>query len=329
MGLVTITSPDRTARATIRTDLGFNCFHWTGQVDGLLVDGLDAAEDFATAGGRPSGHGTPILFPYPNRIARGQYRWQEQTYELPATRVAHDALGNAIHGFCHDRPWRVVEQTEDSVTGEFQFSVDCPDRLSLWPGDLRLRVQYTVRAHALRSDFEIHNPGPQPVPWGLGTHAYFRLPFVAGTRAEDCLIEAPAAAEWELSEYIPTGIVKPVSPSADLRDGRTRGELQLDHVLTDVGPADTNWTSTLMAPSSGIQITQIASSVFRHVVVFTPPGRDAVCLEPYTCVTNAINLAAADSDPTATSPRPHGLQILAAGQTARAAIQLEMGRVIA
>ena len=30
--------------------------------------------------------------------------------------------------------------------------------------------------------------------------------------------------------------------------------------------------------------------VFREVVVYTPPNRDAVCLEPYTCVTDAINL---------------------------------------
>lgn len=29
---------------------------------------------------------------------------------------------------------------------------------------------------------------------------------------------------------------------------------------------------------------------FRDLVIFTPPHRQAVCLEPYTCVTDAINL---------------------------------------
>ena len=31
---------------------------------------------------------------------------------------------------------------------------------------------------------------------------------------------------------------------------------------------------------------------FRELVVYTPPGRDAICFEPYTCPTDAINLEA-------------------------------------
>ena len=37
-------------------------------------------------------------------------------------------------------------------------------------------------------------------------------------------------------------------------------------------------------------MTQSFSDEFRELVVFTPPWTDAVCLEPYTCVTDAINL---------------------------------------
>jgi aldose 1-epimerase len=32
------------------------------------------------------------------------------------------------------------------------------------------------------------------------------------------------------------------------------------------------------------------SPVFRELVVFTPPHRQAFCVEPYTCTTDAINL---------------------------------------
>ena len=34
----------------------------------------------------------------------------------------------------------------------------------------------------------------------------------------------------------------------------------------------------------------LASPAFRELVAFTPPHRQAVCLEPYTCTTDAINL---------------------------------------
>jgi aldose 1-epimerase len=35
---------------------------------------------------------------------------------------------------------------------------------------------------------------------------------------------------------------------------------------------------------------------FRELVAFTPPHRQAVCLEPYTCTTDAINLQQAGID---------------------------------
>ena len=39
-----------------------------------------------------------------------------------------------------------------------------------------------------------------------------------------------------------------------------------------------------------------ASPAFREVVVFTPPHRQAFCIEPYTCTTDAINLQARGVD---------------------------------
>ena len=39
-----------------------------------------------------------------------------------------------------------------------------------------------------------------------------------------------------------------------------------------------------------------ASPAFRELVAFTPPHRQAVCLEPYTCVTDAAHLQAQGID---------------------------------
>jgi aldose 1-epimerase len=35
-----------------------------------------------------------------------------------------------------------------------------------------------------------------------------------------------------------------------------------------------------------------ADEWFRDLVIFTPPHRQAFCVEPYTCTTDAINLQA-------------------------------------
>ena len=74
----------------------------------------------------PARNGMPILFPYPNRVRDGQYRFRGKDYRLPIT------LGpNAIHGFALDAPWDVVEHkataTEASVTGRYQISKHSPE----------------------------------------------------------------------------------------------------------------------------------------------------------------------------------------------------------
>ena len=37
-------------------------------------------------------------------------------------------------------------------------------------------------------------------------------------------------------------------------------------------------------------MSMFSSPVFRELVVFTPEHRQAFCLEPYTCTTDAVNL---------------------------------------
>ncbi len=48
---------------------------------------------------------------------------------------------------------------------------------------------------------------------------------------------------------------------------------------------------------SGADVLRVrASPDFRDVVVFTPVHRQAFCIEPYTCITDAINLQARGVD---------------------------------
>ena len=53
---------------------------------------------------------------------------------------------------------------------------------------------------------------------------------------------------------------------------------------------------------------------FRELVVYTPPGRDTICFEPYTCPTDAINLEARGI--------PAGVVVLAPQETFTAAVRI-------
>jgi aldose 1-epimerase len=314
----TLTHDGSTAR--IAAQHGFNCFEFLANVGGRTVSVVDSKPGFAETGASPSGSGIPILFPYPNRIRKGTYDWDGTTYELPEGVVAYNK-DNAIHGFCLDRPWRVTDSGPNVVTGEFQLSVDAPDRRPLWPADFVLAARYELRGPVLRCDFVVTNPGETPLPWGLGTHPYFTLPLGAEGALANCLVQAPAAEEWVLVDCLPTGERRPVTPGRDLREGARFTDLTFDHVLTGL-PADAAVIETkLLDELAGLELVQRTDGSFRELVVYTPPNRPAICLEPYTCVTDAINLEQRGIDA--------GLRVLGPGEEYRGWVEIGVGPILA
>ncbi len=138
-------------RAEIWPALGFNCFHWQAVVARRSCSTCLYADPKLFADGRPTRSGIPILFPFPNRIRAGRFRWEGKDYQLP---LNDSVKQNAIHGFACRRPWRVVGQGADAnaawLTGEFRGSVDAKDCAGLWPADYELRITYRLTANCLR-----------------------------------------------------------------------------------------------------------------------------------------------------------------------------------
>jgi aldose 1-epimerase len=316
MNAITITDHLSGSTARILPELGFNCFEFRAVVNGHQVDVLDSLPGFENGNVKPSSSGVPILFPFPNRIRGGRFAWKGQEYVLPGT----DKWGNAIHGLCLDRPWRIVRQSDDFVTGQFQLSVDAPDRRSLWPSDFVIEVDYELVRSRLRARFRISNPGNQQLPWGLGTHPYFKLPLSSDSSVDDCLVEVPARAMWELKDCLPTGRIIPLHEGNDLRDGEYLDKLKLDDVYTDLEVDGPQFDCLVIDERAGLQVTLTCPPIFREIVAFTPPNRAAVCLEPYTCPTDAVNLQAEGLDV--------GWRVLGPGQEFHTWIDLSVSRVI-
>lgn len=305
------------SRARILPHVGFNCFSLQVPVAGELIEVLDAEPGFEAGDKKGTRSGIPWLFPFPNRIEKGRFTWDGVDYELPVS----DAFGNAIHGFVMDRPWRVVTADDQLAIAEFQLSVDAPDRVKLWPSDFLIQVRYTLREACLRADIRIANAGEAALPWGLGTHPYFKTPLKSSSSHMQCLIEVPAAASWELLDCLPTGTQLPVDSRTDLRDGASLEGLKLDDVLTKLQSANGSITTIVYDPAAGLQLTQLVATEFRECVVFTPPGRACVCIEPYTCVTNAINLQQQGIDA--------GLQVLRSGEEFSTWWEIHVGQILA
>src|SRR5207237_10656638 len=85
----------------------------------------------------------------------------------------------------------------------------------------------------------------------------------------------------------------------DLTTPRRFGDLKLDDALTDVSTAagaDGLRDCGTVQGDPKLSLRLYCSPAFRELVVFTPPHRQAFCVEPYTCTTDAINLQARGLD---------------------------------
>jgi aldose 1-epimerase len=308
------------ARAEVWPARGFNCYRWRVRRGEEELDLLYADPRFFL-GARPTGSGIPILFPFPNRIRDGRFTWDGKDYQLPKN--DHDHI-NAIHGFAFDRPWRIVERGADAesawVLGEFRGSADAADLSAYWPADYRLRVRYRLLADSLRIEAEVSNPDVRPLPFGLGYHPYFRVPLDPNGRAADCTVQGQARAVWELQQSLPTGVQSHPDPARDVSVPRPYGELHLDDVYTDVGAApiagELQVLGAVQDPSYRVEMRLLAAAAFRELVLFTPAHRQAICLEPYTCATDAINLQQRGVDA--------GWRVLPPGETWSAVVACEV-----
>ncbi len=299
--LIKLTDPTSGAEAHILAGYGFNCFRFRVEQEGQPIDVLWSEPDFERGGKRASGSGIPLLFPYPGRLRGQTLTWQSKTYTLEGD----DRLGNAIHGFVLNRPWRVLEQSSTRVVGQFHASQDDARLLACWPADFCMTATYELAGNSLRSSFVIENPDDKPLPCGLGTHPYFRLP-LGGSSADDCLVRLPMRRRWELVDMLPTGNAVPVEEIEQFRAGLPFGQMTFDDVFTDL-EFDSRWcTARVIDPSNGSRLVVQFDDSFRECVVYTPPHRQAVCIEPYTCVPNSPELHAAGVDA--------GLRILQPGE---------------
>jgi aldose 1-epimerase len=279
--------------AEIWPAMGFNCIRWVVVRRDQTLE-LLFRDPAVFQGARPTRSGIPVLFPFPNRIRDGQFTFAGRTYRLP---LNDPAKKNAIHGFACRVPWRVLETGADMesawITAEFRCSIDAPDSLSLWPADHQIRLTIRLGRGTLRLEAIVSNPDTKPLPWGLGYHPYVRLPFTSEGLADDCMIEVPASEFWVLEGNLPTGERRSIDLVRDLNHLRPYMELNLDDVLTGLPPRapriDGLIERAAIHGAPGGPLRLFCAEAFHHLVVFTPPHRQAFCVEPYTCTTDAVN----------------------------------------
>ncbi len=276
--------------AKIVPEFGNNCFVYRVNVDGEWIDVLDPPDSLATLKGRASGYGTPVLFPFPNRIREGKFSFEGRDYQFDVPRPG----ANSIHGLVINRPWK-VEKAEATDEGGARLvssikSADFPDIMRQYPFPFDLQMDYAVKDGVLNLTVKMENLGEMNMPMGYGIHPYFRAPLSRSSDPRNCEIKLPARKYWELEDFLPTGRILEASGRYNLRDGVSVADIKFDDVFTDL--IITEGVSRCVVDDKNARMRMVLESdaIFREMVLYTPPNRPALCFEPYTCPTDAINL---------------------------------------
>ena len=249
------------------------------------IDVMRPATEEYWASGEPRAAASFPLIPFSNRIADGRAVFDGKTYQFPINMPPEP---HTIHG--------------DGWTSAWTVECDEPTRAILahapddTPFPYAARQIFDLAEDSLTATLEITNTGDRRIPAGFGHHPYF-------PRTDDLTLEMALPEVWMPDErHLPVG-KEPVPDAWDFSTPKKLASLtNLDHDFTGGEVA-----AVLHWPSSGMRLMIDADPIFRHVVVFVPPERNYLCVEPVTHVANAVNLANAGHDNT-------GLRVLQPGE---------------
>lgn len=256
--------------------------------DSLLADTKSASE---------------LLFPFASRIPDGKYKFLGKEYQLAKNETGNL---NAIHGLIRKQPFTVAAQTVEADHASIKLSYDLNDREG-YPFTVKFSVLYTLHADGrFVLSYEAVNDGAEPAPAMFGWHPYFLL---GNEEVDAWKINIPSR---EIVDFDNNQI--PVGKKPFLVERPTKLYQKAFDNCFIVDPGETSVTTELISENQHVTLQvkqETGEGKFNYLVVYTPPARDCVAIEPLTANVNAFNSG-------------EGLNVLAQGKSVNGAITLRL-----
>lgn len=234
--------------------------------------------------------GNPFLAPWANRLDGDAYFANGKAYKLNAGlgNLRRDSNQKPIHGLLVFSPyWEVTALEADGVSAHVTSRLEFwkhPDLMAQFPFAHTIEMTYRLRDGALEVETALRNHSMEPMPVAVGYHPYFRL---YDAPRDEWSVRLAAREQFVLSNLlIPAGERKRM-PYAD---PQSLSETALDDVFGSlIRQADGKAHFSVQGKKQKLSV--LYGPKYTVAVVYAPKGKDFICFEPMSAVTDGLNLA--------------------------------------
>jgi len=233
-----------------------------------------------------------FLAPWANRLDQDAFYANGKKYLLNPglNNLRRDPAGHPIHGLLFSYPgWEVASLRADDSGAEATSRLEFwrhPALMAQFPFAHAIEMTYRLSDGALEVRTRIENQSKEPMPLLIGYHPYFQL---HDSPRDQWKVHVAARDHVEISkELIPTGEVTPVK----IADPQPLAGTQVDDIFTNL-VREPDGRAAFWLEGKAQRITVVYGPKYNTAIVYAPPGKEFVCIEPMTGITNAFNLAQA------------------------------------
>ncbi|MDR2940876.1 MAG: aldose 1-epimerase family protein [Clostridiales bacterium] len=215
----------------------------------------------------------PVLFPIVGSVKNNEYTIDGKKYILNR------------HGFARKSIFDITKVQGRSITYELKYN---EDTLKSYPYKFSLEIIYTLEGNTLTNTYRVKNLDSKAIYFGIGGHPAFSCPINEGEAFSDCYLEFNKTENAGVMALNEEGLFS----------GETYGLLNNTNILDlhhDLFKHDALVFERLESDMVALKSKKSDKSVefyfdgFLSLGVWTVPGANYVCLEPWVTFADTVN----------------------------------------